>query len=717
MKTRTLAATVLPALAALALAAGAPAQTPDPYAVVLHAGDVMVPMRDGVRLATDVYRPARGGVLVETPLPVLLQRTPYGKEGRGLVERAGYFVRHGYVVVLQDTRGRYESEGTFSKYHDFDATDGFDTVEWIARLPYTTGDVGMFGTSYGAHTQADAAKMNPPHLKALLLNQGGISDPWLHKVRNHGAFELGQQLGWAFDQLRLSPDPVVRAAFEAERVADWFAARPLRRGLSPLAAAPEFEDYVLDQLTRADHDRPNADVRHWTRLGVNWSAYYRRTADVPHAARRRLVRPLRRQHVRELPRADAGQDLADPSSGRPLDPRRQHAVVRRRRRVPAPTRPSPTSRPGSTGSGSTATSSRMPTAVDDWPPIRLFVMGTGDGHRDAAGRLVHGGYWRDAPAWPLPEAEPTAYYFHADGTLSPREPDEAPPTTYTYDPEHPVPTIGGSFSGVLKRGAYDQREREFKSLRGGSENGFYGSRPPYLPLKTRPDVVVFQTEPLEAPVEVVGPIRVTLYASSTAVDTDFTVKLVDVYPPSEDFPTGFEMNLTDGILRARYRERPEPARVDDAGRDIRARHRALSDREPVQGRAPHPHRRLEQQLPALRRQPQHRRAPRAAPALGARRQRHPPRAGLPVPRGAAAGGRRAGVSPGGKAAAHRKPEQGRFRLIRREDADRDGFGGVEPIVLNDDGGSWLAGVAGRGHRPDLTAPHSAPRSEIASMNA
>ena len=282
MKKRTLGTAALPVLAALALtAAGAPAQAPDPYDVVLHAGDVMVPMRDGVRLATDVYRPARGGAAVEAPLPVLLQRTPYGKEGRGLVERAGYFVRHGYVVVLQDTRGRYESEGTFSKYHDFDATDGFDTVEWIAALPYTAGGVGMFGTSYGAHTQADAAKMNPPHLGPLLLNQGGISDPWLHKVRNHGAFELGQQLGWAFDQLRLSPDPVVRAAFEAEGVADWFAAMPLRRGLSPLAAAPEFEDYVLDQLTRADHDRPNADVRHWTRLGVNWSAYYGRTADVP----------------------------------------------------------------------------------------------------------------------------------------------------------------------------------------------------------------------------------------------------------------------------------------------------------------------------------------------------------------------------------------------------------------------------------------------------
>ena len=142
MRTRTLGTTVLPVLAAsalavLALAATAAAQAPDRYDVVLHAGDVMVPMRDGVRLATDVYRPARAGVPVEPAFPVLLQRTPYGKEGRGLVERAAYFVRHGYVVVLQDTRGRYESEGTFSKYHDFDATDGYDTVEWIASLPYT----------------------------------------------------------------------------------------------------------------------------------------------------------------------------------------------------------------------------------------------------------------------------------------------------------------------------------------------------------------------------------------------------------------------------------------------------------------------------------------------------------------------------------------------------------------------------------------------------
>ena len=198
------------------------------------------------------------------------------------------------------------------------------------------------------------------------------------------------------------------------------------------------------------------------------------------------------------------------------------------------------------------------TGVGDWPSIRLFVMGTGDGHKDENGRLYHGGYWREETEWPLSSTEFVKYYFHNDGTLGKVAPvSDVTPTTYRYDPQDPVPTIGGSFSGALKRGPYDQRTREFKSLRGGSENGFYGSKPPYLPLKARPDVVVFQTEPLEEDVEVVGPITVTLYAASTAVDTDFTAKLIDVYPPSQDFPSGFDMNLTDGIIRARYRNSPE----------------------------------------------------------------------------------------------------------------------------------------------------------------
>ena len=150
------------------------------------------------------------------------------------------------------------------------------------------------------------------------------------------------------------------------------------------------------------------------------------------------------------------------------------------------------------------------------------------------------------------------YYFHSDGTLSTKSPDTSVlPTIYTYDPDHPVPTIGGSFSPqrpLTDSGAFDQREVEYK---GDPSKGFYGSSAPYLPLKARHDVVVFQTEPLAKDVTVVGPIVVKLFASSTAVDTDFTAKLVDVYPMSKDYPSGYEMNITDGILRARYRNSPE----------------------------------------------------------------------------------------------------------------------------------------------------------------
>ena len=173
-------------------------------------------------------------------------------------------------------------------------------------------------------------------------------------------------------------------------------------------------------------------------------------------------------------------------------------------------------------------------------------MGTGDGHKDKDGRLFHGGKWQDSQHWPPSQAKMTMFYLHADGSLSKKMPSgsEKGSTTYQYDPTHPVPTIGGGVSARLKDGAYDQRER----------SDMPGSRAPYLPLRSRQDVLVFETEPLTEDVTVAGPIEVTLFVSSTGVDTDFTAKLVDVYPPSESFPEGFDMNLTDGILRASYRD-------------------------------------------------------------------------------------------------------------------------------------------------------------------
>ena len=455
-------------------------------------------------------------------------------------------------MILQDIRGLYKSEGTFSKYDEVTARDGYDTIDWIGALPYTDGQVGMWGTSYGAHTQADAAKTNPANLRTLVLNFGGLHNGWEIKVRNHGAFELGQQLGWDFSQVASeSDDPVVRAMMEAEPVEKWFAAMPLRKGLNPLSVAPEFENYILEMLTHGDYDE------YWMGLGVNWQDYYAGTSDIPMLH---------------------GGGWYDTYAGRTFA---NYVGLSRTKQSPIQLLVGPWVHGGNTRSSSGDVEfgpeaaildfggefhlrwfdhylKGVPTGVGEWPSIKLFVMGTGDGHKDANGRLYHGGYWREETEWPLPSTEFVKYYFHTDGTLGRVLPDSGvAPTTYRYDPQDPVPTIGGSFSGALKRGPYDQRTREFKSLRGGSENGFYGSKPPYLPLKTRPDVVVFQTEPLEEDVEVVGPITVMLYAASTAVDTDFTAKLIDVYPPSQDFPSGFDMNLTDGIIRARYRNSPE----------------------------------------------------------------------------------------------------------------------------------------------------------------
>lgn len=524
----------------LLFAAAAPAQRAPAYDPVIFAKDVMVAMRDGTKLATDIYRPARNGTPIEERLPILLQRTPYNKEGSALVERAKDFARHGYVVAVQDIRGRYKSEGRFGKYDDVTAPDGYDTIEWLAKLPYTNGKVGMWGTSYGAHTQADASKLNPPHLKALLLNFGGLSNGWKVKVRNHGAWELGQQLGWAWDEAG-ADDPAVKAALQAEPIEKWFAAMPLRKGLSPLAVSPEFESYVLEEMTHGDYDEL------WKGYGVNWSEHYKESADIPML------------HVGGWYDTYCGSTFEN------------YLALSKMKKSPMRLLVGPWTHGGNTRSnagdvefGPDAAMPNfeselhlqwfdhylkgMPTPVTQWPPLKLFVMGTGDGHKDTNGRLVHGGYWREANEWPLPGTSVVNYYFKADGSLSTPTPiANNQPTTFRFDPHDPVPTIGGAFSGALKRGAYDQRERP----------DFPGSKPPYLPLKARHDVVVFQTEPLQENVEVIGPITVTLYASSTALDTDFTAKLVDVYPPSNDYPAGFDMNITDGIIRARYRNSAE----------------------------------------------------------------------------------------------------------------------------------------------------------------
>jgi putative CocE/NonD family hydrolase len=184
-------------------------------------------------------------------------------------------------------------------------------------------------------------------------------------------------------------------------------------------------------------------------------------------------------------------------------------------------------------------------------------MGGGDGRKSKSGRLRHGGHWREEKTFPLERTKPTPYYLQANGKLGTVKPEKSRSITYRFDPNHPVPTIGGnisSFTGFVEPGGFDQRCRK-ETLYASDE----------LPLSQRRDVLVFQTEPLEQDIEATGPIEVKLFVSSTAVDTDFTAKLIDVYPPNPDYPLGFDLNIGDSIVRMRYRNSPAKAEMMEPG--------------------------------------------------------------------------------------------------------------------------------------------------------
>jgi uncharacterized protein len=525
------------------------------YPDVVRQQDIMVAARDEVMLATDIYRPATGNVPASERLPALLHRTPYDKSEPATVSIAETLAKHGYVVVVQDTRGRHHSQGIFEKYYSYDAYDGYDTIEWVASRPFSNGKVGMYGTSYAAHTQADASKLAPPHLRALLLNMGGMANAWDHSVRYDGAFEMGRQLTWAWSQaLDDAKDPVTKSMLSKEDVTAWYAALPIRKGLSPLSIAPNYERYYLDEATHSDYDE------HWDTLGMQWEKFYAQTADVPMMHVGGWYDIYLRGTIENWRRLAA---LKKSPMRLVIGPWTHHGNT--------------ATYAGDVDFGADAalkdfdtnfhlrwfdyTLKGVPTPGATQAPVRYFLMGTGDGHKDAAGRLYHGGEWRESKEWPPAESRAAIFYLHGDGSLSahaPTSPEQAS-TVFQFDPAHPVPTIGGGVSKRLKDGAYDQRERP----------DMPGSRPPYLPLRARNDVLVYESEILKQDVVLAGPVEVTLYASSTATDTDFTAKLIDVYPPSADFPTGFDMNLTDGIVRGSYRDRSETRQLLTPGKIYR----------------------------------------------------------------------------------------------------------------------------------------------------
>ena len=507
----------------------------------------MVAMRDGVRLACDVYRPAKDGVPLDRAFPVLLQRTPYSKTREDLVLEALFFTSHGYVTVLQDCRARYESEGEFTKYTD-EGEDGYDTMAWLAQQPWHGGKVGTYGLSYSAHTQAATACLNPPNLGCMWLDSGGFSNAFLNACRNGGAFEL-RQLTWAYKEAVESreayADPVVGEAIRSQNIFDWFKRLPWKKGQSPLQWIPDYEDYLLDIWARENFDE------YWKQIGLCAEEYYDAFSDVPQVHMSAWYDPYSRtatdnyvalsgtkkgpvslllgpwthgqRAVTHSGNVDLGQAaIIDGNLAEDFNHLRLRFFNRWLKDV---------------GNG-----------LEDEPPVRLFVMGGGSGRKNSQQRLDHGGHWRSEQEWPLARALNTTFYLHLGGGLTAEHhKGPNPPDSYLFDPEHPVPTIGGNISSgqpVMAAGGFDQR---------GSEE-FFGSEQPYLHLASRLDVLVFQTEPLEEDVEVTGPVIVKLWISSSAVDTDFTAKLIDVYPPSEDYPEGYALNLTDGILRVKFRD-------------------------------------------------------------------------------------------------------------------------------------------------------------------
>ncbi|HBY46423.1 MAG TPA: hypothetical protein DEG70_09280, partial [Chloroflexi bacterium] len=253
-------------------------ESADEYGV-LAALEVMMPMRDGVRLATDVYFPARiddPAGRAEGLFPVLLVRTPYNKRADDTRMRAEYFTRRGYVVAIQDCRGRYRSEGTFA-FLTQEPEDGYDAVEWLGAQPWSTGKVGMFGTSYLGWTQTAAAVLNPPSLAALVVNQAG-ANAYTSSVRQNGAMEL-RFLAWAFMEAATHPevvvDPVRKAALENVSSLEWLRQLPLRPGLSPLAMVPSIERWALDLYTRGDYSE------YWDHPGLNFAKFWDDHSDVP----------------------------------------------------------------------------------------------------------------------------------------------------------------------------------------------------------------------------------------------------------------------------------------------------------------------------------------------------------------------------------------------------------------------------------------------------
>jgi uncharacterized protein len=482
--------------------------------------NVAAPLRDGTILYADVYRPAGPG-----PYPTLLQRTPYDKAnprvGASFILRAA---SAGYAVVVQDVRGRHASEGEFHTFVN-ERQDGFDTLEWLVAQPWCDGKVGMFGGSYVGLTQWQAALTGHPALKAIVPNvtASNYHDGWAYQG---GAFQLAFNLSWSLTTLATNAvyraktaDPNVETTWDRlldaiDDMTSEFQRAPLT-GHEILAQYSPFYDEWVAHPTYDDFWAALDVSRGYERLNVpalnmgGWYDIFLKGTLHNFAGMRERGPAAVRDHQRLLlgPWNHGGMMTGNPIGAYDFGMRSTGAVI---------------DADGIHLRWYDRWLRGEDNGVDGEAPARIFVMGSNR--------------WRDEHEWPLARTDWQEWFLHSegranslrgDGALSHEAPAHEPPDAYVYNPRNPVPTMGGGLCCnpvFTQGGAYDQR-----------------------PVEAREDVLVYTTPPLERPLEVTGPVKLILHASSTAPDSDFTAKLVDVAP------CGYARNLTDGILRARYR--------------------------------------------------------------------------------------------------------------------------------------------------------------------
>ncbi len=471
--------------------------------------DCRVPMRDGVSLSADVYLPVEG----ERPYPTILLRTPYLKADLSLAEVALAYVQHGYAFVAMDVRGRGDSAGEFVPYvHE--GRDGYDAIEWCAAQEWCDGHVGTLGASYAGRIQWLAALERPPHLCAMVVKVApsdpfvevptGLPSPmhlcWEHLVSGR-VLQPMELVNWEAVYQHL---PLLTMDQRAGRVnPNW------RRQI----AHPLLDEYWLPLCYQRRFEEIAVPVLHisgWyddEQIGtpLNYIGMTTRAATPEARANQRLIMGPWGHQVnksRKLGDLDFGpQALIDLQAEELRWFQRFLKAEGRQDEPPA-------------------------------PPVRIFIMGANA--------------WRDEQEWPLARTQWTPFYLHSagsansrfgDGVLSTAAPLVPEPCdSYRYDPAHPVPFITEVTSTQI----------------GGPDD--------YAAVQRRDDLLVYVSEPLDQPIEVCGPVRLDLYAASSAPDTDFMAMLFDVWP------NGVRQRLCDGMVRARFREGMEQPSLIEPGR-------------------------------------------------------------------------------------------------------------------------------------------------------